>query len=89
MCSCNPEAALIADLIAQQRADERDRDARLDLRSRLHDGPCDCCREDSAVGLVLLGDEVICPDCAEAIGVDFNTAREEAWLPVCPAEAHQ
>ena len=29
---------MIADLIAQQAAEERDRDARLDLRSRLHDG---------------------------------------------------
>jgi hypothetical protein len=86
MFSCNPEAAMLADLIAQQQADERDRDARLDLRSRLHDGPCDCCREDSPVGLVLLGDEAVCPGCAEARDIDWNTAVEESWLPVCPAE---
>jgi len=87
MFTCDPEAAMIADLFAQQAAEERDRDARLDIRSRLHDGPCDLCREDSAVGLVLVGDDALCPGCAEAIGVDFNKAREEAWIPVCPAEA--
>jgi len=84
--TCNPEAAMIADLIAQQDAEERDRDARLDLRSRLVDGPCDLCRQDSAVGLVLVGDDALCPDCTDALGINFNKAREEAWLPVCPAE---
>ena len=34
-----------------------------------------------------VGDDALCPGCAEAIGVDFNEAREEAWIPVFPAEA--
>lgn len=84
--TCDPEAAMLADLIAQQAAEERDRDAGLDLYSRIVDGPCDLCREDSAVGLVLIGGDALCPGCTEALGVDFNKAREEAWIQVRPTE---
>lgn len=75
--SCpDPEAAMIAALVAQQEADEREQDAALDLRSRLSDGPCDCCREPSTVALVLVGGEALCADCCAAIDVDYREAVE-------------
>lgn len=77
--SCpDPEAATIAALVAQQEADEREQDAVLDLRSRLSDGPCDCCREPSAAALVLVGGEALCADCCAASGIDYNEAIERA-----------
>ena len=83
---CNPEQAMIASLIAEQAAEERDIDARLDNLARLS-GPCEGCRDEPGVDLVIIGGEALCPGCVEAMGKSYADEVERTWVPVAPREA--
>jgi hypothetical protein len=75
------EAAWIDSICSQQEQEVLELLAVEDRAARLLDGPCDGCQEPCTLALVEVAGEALCPGCAEASGLDYASAVEQARAP--------
>ena len=68
-------------MMDEQEAEQRELEAAEDRAQRLLFGACDSCQEPCTLALVEVAGEALCPGCAEASGLDYASAVEQARAP--------